>query len=179
MKSVLILFAMISCCFSQDYFTQSIKPWEKLGITSKEYAIAQKNGMPEDSIRLLIGNGIGITEYYSCPWDSIGISRERWFKYRHAGYTDKMIIADLDNTGMRRTTNIPSEFKQQKKSAFGLIPGYCQIKSGRKRLGIVQIAIGGIGVAGMVSCAIIKREAMPIPFLLCILPVIPWSFATQ
>lgn len=179
MKTVLLVITILSVPHAQEYFTQQLKLWEKLGITSKEYAIAQQNGMPEDSIKFLTSQGIGIVEYYSHPWDSVGVSRERWFEYRHLGYTDKMITADLDTTGMKFRADFSQDFNPQHKSALGLIPGYCQIKSGRKGLGRAQIIVGSVGVAGVVSCAIFKPGAMPIPFFLCIVPVIPWSFATQ
>ena len=179
MKSITFILVFVSVCISQDYFTQNLKPWERLGITSKEYSIAQQNGMPEDSIKFLTRQGIGIIEYYSHPWDSIGVSRERWFEYRHLGYADDMIISDLDTAGEKFKVDFSQDFNPQHKTALGLIPGYCQIKSGRNTLGRAQIIVGSVGIAGVISCAIFKPGAMPIPFLFCIVPVIPWSFATQ
>lgn len=180
MKALFLSIVMVSIVYSQDYFYDQLKPWEQLGITSKEYAAAYERGISDDSIRIMTRLGVGIFEYISCPWDSAGISREQWFNYRCAGLTSKN-ITDKANDTVKTKLQIEfgEEFNPQQKSALGLIPGYCQIKSGRKQLGTAQIIVGSAGVAGIVSCAIFKPAAIPIPFLLLILPVIPWSFATQ
>jgi hypothetical protein len=180
MKTTLLIITILSVLHAQDYFTQKIKPWEKLGITSKEYAAASELGISEDSIKIITSYGIGIFEYISKPWKKDSISREKWFEYHKKGFTSKNITDKVtDTTKNIFKIELGSDFNPQHKSALGLIPGYCQIKSGCKGLGRAQIIVGSVGVAGVVSCAVFKPAAMPIPFFLCIIPVISWSFATQ
>jgi len=179
MKTMLFIVGLLSICFGQDYFTQSLKPWEKLGITSKEYAAANKRGISEDSIKIITTYGIGIFEYISEPWVPDSISREKWFEYRQKGLTSKNITDKVTDTTKIKFKIEGGEFNPEHKSARGLIPGYCQIKSGRKQIGTIQIVVGGVGFAGLVSSAIFKPAAIPIPFMLCIVPAVSWSFATQ
>jgi hypothetical protein len=180
MGYTIIIITLISICHAQDFFSQNLKPWEKLGITSKEYAAANERGISEDSIKIITSYGIGIFEYISEPWKTDSISREKWLEYHKNGFTSKNITDKVtDTTKNMFKIELGSDFNPQNKSALGLIPGYCQIKSGRKRLGTAQIIVGGVGVVGVVSCSFVKPSAAPIPFLLCIIPVIPWSFATQ
>jgi hypothetical protein len=180
MKVPFLILVFLSVCGAQEYFTQDLKPWEKLGITSKEYAAANERSISTDSIKIITSHGIGIFEYLSEPWKSDSISREEWFGYHRKGLTSKNITDKVtDTTKTKLKIELGGDFNPQGKSALGLVPGYCQIKSGRKALGRAQIIVGSVGVAGVVSCAIFKPGAMPIPFFLCIVPVIPWSFATQ
>lgn len=176
MKTVLLIFAMF--CLSSS---EEMRAWEKHGLTSTEWKIAHENKVSVETLDTLTSMGIHVTEYISSPWVKIGITRAQWFEYRSAGMNDSAIMRI--NTKQTDTSisklDLSTDFNPEKKSALGLIPGYCQIKSGRKQLGTAQIIVAGTGVAGMVACSFIRPAAVPIPFLVMVVPVIPWSFATQ
>lgn len=173
-----IVLVLSSVCFAQE---DGIRIWEKHGLTSTEWRIAQDNGVSVETLDTLTSMGIHVTEYLESPWLKIGITRSQWFEYRSVGINDSAIVKL--NTKQTDTTisklDLSTDLNPEKKSALGLIPGYCQIKTGRKQLGAAQIIVAGTGVAGMVACAFIKPAAVPIPFLVMVVPVIPWSFATQ
>ncbi len=169
------------CTISALLFSQDMRIWEKHGLTSTEWRIAKENGVSVETLDTLTSMGIHVSEYIVSPWDNLGINREQWFEFRSAGMSNSA-IAKLNNKQTDSTISkldLSTDFNPEGKSALGLIPGYLQIKTGRKQLGAAMIVVSGTGALGMVACALFKPGAIPIPFLVMVVPVIPWSFATQ
>lgn len=173
---VLVLFSVI---FAQD----EIRPWEKLGLSQTEWKMIQENNMSMKKVESLLEDGIGIGEYLSKPWENYGITESEWIKKRRSGMTnyDIQLEASVTNKGFGEGTKegIRSDFSsmsgngQMASSLF--LPGYQQIKAGRKGRGITMISLAGGSIAWCTVDGIVNKRFNAFPLCFLALDMI-WSF---
>lgn len=91
MKTQILILTFLSVVSCQELFHQKLKPWEKLGLTSKEYKLARDSSISEDMIKRLVSTGIDIKTYVSKPWKKYHITECQWLSLKRSGLSDEDI----------------------------------------------------------------------------------------
>ena len=190
MKTLLItLMLLVSSALSQDTLLEDLKPWEKLGISSKEYHECQLREFPEDSIKLILSYGINPIQFFKKPWVSINITLIEWMGYRKAGLTDQEIYLKLNP--VLQPVNVQSKLKiewsnaEQKKEYSVklqslLLPGYVQITScpykPQKITGIVMVSLAAVAIGSTIGWSVHEEYLMCYPMIGIMIPNMFWSY---
>lgn len=174
----LILF-LLSVTIAQD----EVKPWEKLGLSQTEWKMIKDAGMSIKKVESLLKDGIGIEEYLSKPWENYGLTESEWIKKRRSGMTnyDIQLESSIQNDGLGPDTKngIRSDFSsmsgngQMVSSLF--LPGYQQIRAGKKNRGILMVSLAGGAVVWCAADAIANKRFFALPVCVLALDMI-WSF---
>jgi hypothetical protein len=187
MKIVLFIVILFSFCFSQSI--EELKPWERLGITSKEYHECQLRSFPEDSIKYILKLGIMPSEYFQKPWQSLNIQLLEYFSYRKRGLSDDQIKTLLDTSDVRLFSSHDTSFDRVEsktgiylKSLF--LPGYMQrtcfkgssCYDSQKSKSTKMIVLGSISCITTVAWSIKEKEFIPIPIFFILIPDMFWSY---
>jgi len=182
-----IFIAIVAVSVSAQMYGRGIPIWERLGLSVTEWKLIKENNMSMEKVENLLKAGIGVSEYYKYPWEYLGTTEEQWIIYRSAGLTDNMIyrkmhpekaviVPDSNNVNLEQKPDISGKVQ-----GF-FLPGYLQCKSGRNVLGITQISIAAVGIAGATAWTIKKHgNPSPIAFITMttIIPDMVWSYATR
>lgn len=186
MKYLFILL-LVSLSYSDSLFVQELKPWEKLGTTSKEYYEAQLRNFPEDSIRYIISYGIGISEYFSAPWIKLNISIDQWLLYRKQGLSDEDIHKKLYNKTVIQPQSYQSikfdeEDTKERRNINGrkiksfLLPGYIQLSESKNKKGILMVSVATVGLGATIADSVNRGYFMPTFFIALVIPDMFWSY---
>jgi hypothetical protein len=185
-KRNIVLAGMILCCFFAGLTggQETVKPWEKYGISQTEWKMVQDNKIALDKLEIILSSGIGIAEYCQKPWVKLKIKESDWIDKRRAGMSSYDIELDVqsDRTGYKQDNRMAikseTESATTKQSAglltSFLLPGVKQQKIGQKTRGKIMsgIALGCIAGCFVGSVAQAKFEPIPLFFLI---PDMFWS----
>jgi hypothetical protein len=139
--------------------------YEKLGMSETEWGMILDAKMPMSKVKDLLSSGIMISEYFRCPWKSIGMSESEWLAKRKSGLSD----ADMRAMKERRPAlNDGAVFVNF------FLPGFHQIRRHQYLRGCFMAGIA-LASAGLFAgqCASSRRF---MPLGLCFLaPDMLWS----
>lgn len=175
---LLMILTVTPLVFSQSY--DELKPWEKLGITSREWHEAQVRGFPDDSIKIVVSLGLTVSDWFKKPWERFGFTVEAYLAYRLKGYSDE----DLYKMQHPDTIEIvKSDFHADtrtvdKKLKSFLFPGYYQFKEGRRKTAIFQWSVIGVGAIATIGVSVYREDFTPV-FIVATVPVMFWSYFTR
>lgn len=179
----LIMMLLLSFLYvkAQDSTMLNIKPWEKLGTTSKEWHEAQLRGFSDDSIKIVISYGINLSDYFKQPWVALSITCSQWLDYRKQGLIDEDIKHKLqpDTVISKVTISFKTEQNDRSKIKALFIPGLLQIQNQRnyqKAQGIIMSSLALIGLSSSIVWSIQSDAFQCVPFISITLPIMFWSY---
>jgi hypothetical protein len=182
MKKIIMMLMMLYVSISVFAQYGDIKPWEKLGITSKEYHEAHLNNFSDDSIKIIVSYGITVSEFFKKPWINLNLTCEQWLDYRKIGMTDNDIYLKL-NPVTDTTIKLQSKLSGKETQKVNLVklqsfflPGYVQIKKDNKIFGYSMAGLAICGIITTVCWSAHERAPMIIPAVGITLPVMFWSY---
>lgn len=85
-NTLLLLFFVHVCGYRPD-----ITPWEILGLTSTEYAIAKNNNLSDDKIISILSVGVSIRKHLSSPWKRLNLTEKKWYDLIRSGMDSTQI----------------------------------------------------------------------------------------
>lgn len=178
-RVVFLILILLSVTIAQD----EMKPWEKLGLSQTEWKMIKDADLSIKKVESLLKDGIGIEEYLSKTWENYGLTESEWIQKRRSGMTnyDIQLEASVKDKGFGEDTKngIRSDFSsmsgngQMASSLF--LPGYQQIKAGKKGRGILMVSLAGGAVVWCAADAIANKRFFALPVCVLALDMI-WSF---
>jgi len=177
------------CAVSVIFAQEDLKPWERLGLSITEWKLIQDNNMPMEKVEELLKAGIGISEYFTHPWEECNLTEEKWIAMRRSGLTSDEIklrqqVSDRDFIKNQK----PAENSFEEYDASGerhelftsfLAPGWLQVHDERKTKGRVMIGLAAGSIAGTVGLSIYKKQFISIPLIAVLVPDMVWSMVNQ
>ncbi|MCX7727624.1 MAG: hypothetical protein N2053_12340 [Chitinispirillaceae bacterium] len=175
-KSLIVIGVIFACVFAKD----EIEPWERLGLSITEWKLIQENKMPMSKVEQLLKDGIGISEYFRKPWDSLGIKEEKWIEMRRAGHSNEEIKILLQKHKMEiDEDNSFKEYdnREEKMKSFQslFLPGYTQFQSGKKIRGTIMVSLAVGSIAGCTIWSIKEKQFISLPLFVILIPDMVWS----
>lgn len=95
-KLTITIFVITFSLMSQSDMNSGLKPWELLGITSKEYQIARENDISDKKIKDIVCIGYSVIDYVEEPWVELNTTEPKWMKFKRQGMTDEDITKELN-----------------------------------------------------------------------------------
>ncbi|MBF0429863.1 MAG: hypothetical protein HQK83_01180 [Fibrobacteria bacterium] len=119
---------LLSIASAEDDSTQDewfgFKP-EEAGITTSEFDLVKEKGMSKKELLDLLELGVMPSEYFSEPWEKLGVSKSEWLQSKEQGMED----GDID-----RSVYTGSKFNTMPIISF-VLPGYYAYKTERFKYG--------------------------------------------
>lgn len=181
MKTFLTIMLLSTVSIAQE----SLKQWEKLGITSKEWHECQLRNFSDDSIKIIVSYGIMPSEFFQSPWLAHNLTCEQWLTKRKSGMTDEQIFKTVQAIEAVKGSKTVIEMNDKQisenllKFESFILPGYLQITSSSKSQKIQGSIMGTIfvaSIAGTIAWSIKEDCMMPTSLVTITLPVMLWSY---